>query len=237
MMTIHHLRITLLHTKPKIWRSVAVPSGITLGRLHQVIQAAMGWYDLHLHHFRLYDPAMKKKPSELAKLFAEQRLSEMEQAIRGERIFASRFAPDGTELDPMGMAEENEDEATLAEVCPAPKSKAKLIYEYDFGDGWEHGIETLNIEDAEPETAYPFCAGGARACPPEDCGGVHGYDYLLEIQADPNHPEHQERMEWLGDDPIDPEAFDLDETNQLMAELRREWAKYDRKTAGSKRRK
>ena len=54
---------------------------------------------------------------------------------------------------------------------------------------------------------YPQCIGGKRTCPPEDCGGVCGYENLLEIIANPKHPEYQERMEWLGDS-FNPEEFD-----------------------------
>ena len=70
--------------------------------------------------------------------------------------------------------------------------------------------------DAEPGAGYARCVDGKRACPPEDCGGPWGYGELLEIIADPKHPEHEERMEWMGGE-FDPEAFDPDAVN---AELR-----------------
>ncbi len=59
---------------------------------------------------------------------------------------------------------------TLADMCP--KVKSKLIYEYDFGDGWEHVIEVQKIVEPEPGVKYPVCLAGKKACPPEDCGGV-----------------------------------------------------------------
>lgn len=46
-----HLKIELAGTKPLIWRRVVVLETITLARLHQVIQAVMGWKDYHLHEF------------------------------------------------------------------------------------------------------------------------------------------------------------------------------------------
>jgi len=61
----------------------------------------------------------------------------------------------------------------------------------------------------------PLCLAGKRACPPEDCGGIWGYAELLEVLQDPEHPEYEERLEWLGDS-FDPEAFDLDEVNQIL---------------------
>ena len=89
-----------------------------------------------------------------------------------------------------------------------------LTYIYDFGDEWVH---TLTHEGPLQSGDEPLTAlDGERACPPEDCGGPFGYLNLLQAQNDPQHPEHQEMMEWLGD-PIDPEEFDLDDINEALA--------------------
>jgi hypothetical protein len=37
---------------PIVWRRVLVPAQSRLGQLHQVLQAAMGWTDSHLHYFK-----------------------------------------------------------------------------------------------------------------------------------------------------------------------------------------
>jgi len=86
--------------------------------------------------------------------------------------------------------------------------KSRLVYEYDFGDGWTHDNLVEKVLPPDPGVAYPRCIAGARACPPEDCGGVWGYADLLDALADPNHELHEEKKEWLGED-FDPEAFDL----------------------------
>ncbi|MGW6485393.1 plasmid pRiA4b ORF-3 family protein [Streptomyces sp. NPDC055059] len=102
----------------------------------------------------------------------------------------------------------------------APHTGDRFGYTYDFGDNWEHDILVEAVEDAEPGTAYPRCLTGRRACPPEDCGGVWGYEYLIEILADPAHEEHDDRLEWLGLDPadqFDPAAFDLAEVNTALS--------------------
>jgi hypothetical protein len=85
--------------------------------------------------------------------------------------------------------------------------KSRFIYEYDFGDGWSHEILVEKLLRAVDGVRYPTCIAGKRACPPEDCGGVGGYQRLLEIIADPKHEEHDEMIEWLGGT-FDPEAFD-----------------------------
>lgn len=102
----------------------------------------------------------------------------------------------------------------------APKVKSKLIYEYDFGDGWEHTIEVQKIYEPEPGVKYPVCLAGKKACPPEDCGGIWGYYDLLNAIADPKHEMHAEMVEWLGDS-FNPDAFDLDEVNTVLAQWRK----------------
>jgi hypothetical protein len=108
---------------------------------------------------------------------------------------------------------------TLADVAENPKDR--LGYLYDFGDGWDHDITVEDVVVAEPGTAYPRCVTGRRAGPPEDSGGIWGYAHLCEVLADPGHPEHEERMEWLAlDDPayFDPAYFDPDEVNVLLSQ-------------------
>jgi hypothetical protein len=82
-------------------------------------------------------------------------------------------------------------------------------YEYDFGDSWEHEVVLEGVLLKAPRVKYPKCIGGARACPPEDCGGVHGYQEMLKIIRSPSHEEHESMMEWLGGK-YDPKAFYAD---------------------------
>ncbi|MDD5343274.1 MAG: plasmid pRiA4b ORF-3 family protein [Smithella sp.] len=95
--------------------------------------------------------------------------------------------------------------------------KSKFIYEYDFGDGWEHSIVIEKILPREKNTYYPICIDGKRSCPPEDCGGTFGYENLIEIINNPEHEEYDEMMEWLGDY-FDPEKFNIDEVNEFLRE-------------------
>jgi hypothetical protein len=82
----------------------------------------------------------------------------------------------------------------------------KAYYEYDFGDSWEHTLLLEKVLPVEIGKKYPLCLDGERACPPEDCGGVWGYERLLEIMKEPDHPEYEEQMDWLVGS-FDPEAF------------------------------
>jgi len=94
------------------------------------------------------------------------------------------------------------------------KEKQSFIYEYDFGDGWEHKIVLEKIIKGNIYK-HPLCIDGQRSCPPEDCGGPYGYQDLLKIISNPNNDEYDEMMEWLGND-FDPEHFDIELINERL---------------------
>lgn len=98
--------------------------------------------------------------------------------------------------------------------------KQTFTYIYDFGDDWIHRIVLEKIQ-AEP-IKKPVCLTGKGACPPEDCGGVWGYEDMKAILADPKHEEYEEMKEWLGiekDEEWDPEEFDIEEINEVLQDF------------------
>lgn len=111
-----------------------------------------------------------------------------------------------------------EREFTLRQI--APREQDAFGYEYDFGDSWEHAITVDKIlpPDAAAATTA-LCLDGARACPPEDCGGHWGYDNLLKILKNRKHPEHKSMKEWLGR-AFDAEAFDAGKANRWLRKLK-----------------
>ncbi len=94
----------------------------------------------------------------------------------------------------------------------------RLVYEYDFGDGWQHDI--VLRASSRGAQGPPLVVAGKGACPPEDVGGIPGYARFLSILADPRHPEHRDMRAWAGG-PFDPARFELARTNALLARLRR----------------
>jgi hypothetical protein len=80
----------------------------------------------------------------------------------------------------------------LSEILPRGGERFRFRYEYDFGDNWQHEVLFEGRHSAEPGKRYPLCVDGARACPPEDVGGVWGYADILEAISDPEHEEHDE---------------------------------------------
>lgn len=139
--------------------------------------------------------------------------SHLHQFIVGG-AFYGRPDPDSAD---MGYETLNEKRFQIADLAPAVKKK--FIYEYDFGDGWQHEVVVEKVLPADPAFKHPTCLGGANACPPEDCGGPPGYYSLLETLADPKHPDHDHMTEWIGGE-WDAARFDLDAANDLLKRLK-----------------
>jgi hypothetical protein len=96
----------------------------------------------------------------------------------------------------------------------------RFDYEYDFGDSWDHTLLVEKILLPQEGVHYPLCLKGKRTCPPEDVGGVWGYEYFLEAIRNPDHDEHEEYLNWIGGE-FDPEAFDLEKVNAQLRSMGR----------------
>jgi Plasmid pRiA4b ORF-3-like protein len=114
---------------------------------------------------------------------------------------------------------ENERTVRLSSLLSRIGSKA--IYTYDFGDSWEHSVILENRLPSDPSATYPVCTDGQLACPPEDCGGIPGFYDLVEALNNPNHEQHEEMHDWVGDD-FDPQAFSVDQVNRMLTRLSRQ---------------
>lgn len=179
------VRLDLHGAKPPMWRRLELPGDLTLPRLHDVIQAAMGWTDSHLHRFRTG------------------------RDHRSPYLVTSFDLDEGDE----GMLE---DDVRLDQLV-AEKGDA-LWYEYDFGDGWDHRMVVEQVLDDAPSTTR--CTAGRSACPPEDCGGMGGYEQLAtwvrsgydDACLPAGFDDASHARSWL---PLDwhPDHFDVDEVN------------------------
>jgi hypothetical protein len=176
--SVYQLKVTLLHSRPPIWRRVQIESGVTLDRLHHALQVVMGWTNSHLHGFRLPQP--------------------------GQRGARRRSLP----------IESADEKATrLGDLLRRPKDWC--VYDYDFGDSWEHEVLLEAVVPRSSPARYPMVLAGRGACPPEDVGGLPGYYHFRKVIKDPKHPEHEDMMEWAGKD-FDPAAFDVQEVNRAF---------------------
>jgi hypothetical protein len=201
------VRISLRGTKPEVWRRFTIPGALDLGKVHDAVQQVMGWTDSHLHHFSLGDPY--RSPYFLTEFDVEE-------------------GDNGT----------LETEARLDQLLHDRGDT--ITYEYDFGDGWTHTLKLVSVDPlpgsatsrpsgtaGASSAAYPLvCLAGKRACPPEDIGGVWGYEEAaawLRAGGDDTHEFEngmtgQEMRQWLPDG-WHPDVFDLDEVNAALARL------------------
>ena len=113
----------------------------------------------------------------------------------------------------------------ISTVIPEDGRRFRFEYEYDFGDGWKHEILFEGCLRAERGARYPLCVDGARACPPEDVGGISGYEEYLAVLADPEHEEHESFRRWRG--PFDSEKFDVDKATKRMRRGLPDWRRMD----------
>lgn len=182
------LRLDLVGARPPVWRRLELPGDLTLPRLHDVIQAAMGWYDSHLHRFRTGSD--HRSP-----------------------YFVTNFDIDEGDDGVL------EDAVRLDQLVSAEGDA--LWYQYDFGDGWDHKLVVEKVLDTPPATAR--CAGGRMACPPEDCGGIGGYEDLAawvrsgydDALLPGGFEDAAYGRDWL---PIHwhPDHFDVDDVNTAV---------------------
>jgi hypothetical protein len=100
-----------------------------------------------------------------------------------------------------------------------------FVYQYDFGDSWEHDIKVTRVHGDGEEIIR--CIAGARACPPEDCGGAPGYAHLLEVLANPKDDEHAELKQWAPRG-FNPEKFDVVAVNKKLGALSKRLARWQK---------
>lgn len=138
--------------------------------------------------------------------------SHLHQFVLGDRVFGDPETDDTGELE-----YENEGKARIEDLLGAGQT---IRYEYDFGDSWVHTVKVEKALELDERVTYPLCIGGARACPPEDCGGLPGYERLLETLGNQKAPDHDDMLRWVGGY-FDPEGFDVNRTNAALHDLPR----------------
>lgn len=175
--TVFKFLIQLEGILPPVWREILVPATYSFWDLHVAIQDSMGWLDCHLHEFRFGNSGGSS--SVLIGIPPEEIWEDTPEVLAGWEIPITDF---------------------FTEVGD------RADYEYDFGDGWQHEVTLLASQPREKGGRYPQCPAGERACPPEDCGGIHGYQNLVDALLDPGHAEHHELSAWIPDG-WGPEVF------------------------------
>lgn len=185
------LRITMKNISPAIWRKVEVPSNISLRHLSELIMAVMGWSGYHMNQFR--------KGLDTYYEPCYQRDGDME------------------DFSDVRIRHYNQEDFSIDQILE--EKGRSFTFDYDFGDGWEHEVRLSSVSEyADGEPRKIRFASGKRACPPEDCGGLWGYEELCGIVRKKTSGkrltrDERERLEWFSgnyDDCFDPELLDLD---------------------------
>lgn len=151
----------------KATRRLIVPANLPFSKLHMVLQSAFHWENQHLYDFAVFDG---KSCEPVARLVtSEEELDYDDQAALMDNHKLSDYLPENK----------------------------FILYTYDMGDSWEHGIELVReIENHDQESPYLLEAVGKT--PPEDVGGIGGFVDFREIMLNPSHPEYEETKEWAG---------------------------------------
>lgn len=135
--------------------------------------------------------------------------------FRGQRIFTD--AESALELDA-------EDASRIELAAIAGRVGAKVGYEYDFGDAWDHLITIIGDDPVPP--AHLACVAGHMRGPVEDSGGVHGYGNLIKA-LNGNQEDSADAIEWFESvtgEPaagFDPAGIDLQNINRDLRKLSR----------------
>jgi hypothetical protein len=178
--SLYQIKVTLVGSKPPIWRRLIVKDNIRLDQLHSVLQVAMGWFNYHLHQYRVGRSCIGIPDRDYDIDVTDER-----------KVF-------------------------LQNIIANPKDN--FVYEYDFGDGWEHKIVLEKILPLDFSES-PVVIKGKKACPPEDCGGIWGYSDFLDAIQYPKHEEHESMLEWVGGE-FDPDEFDMNFINKKLNDLK-----------------
>ena len=171
-------------------RIIQCPDDFSFTMLHYIIQESFEWENAHLYQFSIFDKKTKKRCCVI-------------EADTKENIFESKI-------------EKFKSDNILLNKYLNEENKYFVIYEYDFGDSWEHLIVFEKVFPFDEEKQLVCCVSGSKKCPPEDCGGIPGYYNILDVlKKKRKNEDDNELLEWLGD--YNPDDFDLDKTNKRLS--------------------
>lgn len=149
-------------------RRIIVPDNLNFYQFHNVLQECFGWKDCHLHQFVV--------------------------EVDSEGYPAKIIQPHWEEFEEFpGVQVQSSTDVMLRDVFLPRK---RIVYEYDFGDGWIHTVELCRVID-DCREPYPHCILAVGDAPMEDCGGPEGFAHVMAVLGDRDHPEHREISEWV----------------------------------------
>lgn len=193
------IQIELEHSDPLIWRKVIMPAGATFNMLHDIVQQTSNFQSgypnnaYHLFEFDLAEDGIRVTNDEEA-------YQEHQYYKKNKKEFAERLK----NMEPEHKRFEEAYQKRIAAVVRKPpgikideylEKHGELVYNYDFGDGWQFRIRLEAIVD-DYYFGYPTLLDGAETAPPEDVGGIPGFYEFQRVYRDVKDPEHKEMKEW-----------------------------------------
>ncbi|MHA7284495.1 plasmid pRiA4b ORF-3 family protein [Arthrobacter sp. TMS2-4] len=194
--------VCLEGSEPAIWRLLDLDPALTLDRVHEVLQVAVGWRDAHLHSFTDTDPYQRVRP------------------VNGISPEPRRWVPQDLLEDSDGALPERD--VTIGAILNP--GSGPVFYEYDFGDSWTHRLDLTEILPAPAGAPRARLVDGARRAPLEDSGGIDRYHELLDALVDPGHEDHDDLTAWVAWvtgpwQDFDPDQLDVDAVNTELGQL------------------
>lgn len=199
-MKAYKVNISFIDSDPIIWRSVVIPADVTFNRLHDIIQnvtnfqSGYPYEDIHLFEFNLTEDNIRVTNDIEA---YDEHKGYMKNRRKVEAIIRKDTTPKMAQFQEMHIK-------NLQTVIRKPvgikidnyiEKYGELVYSYDFGDGWEILIKLEEIVH-DYKFGYPLLLDGAKTAPPEDVGGLHGFEEFLTIYYDANHPTYEQVRLW-----------------------------------------
>lgn len=225
------INIELVGSDPLIWRKVIMPADATFNRLHDMIQNVTNFKSgypypgYHLFEFDMGDLIVTnneeayeehKGYKENKAMYDEILRTTPESFLEFEKKHQERLKTD-TRMP------------TRIKIDTYLQERDEIKYLYDFGDGWEFVIKLEETVD-DYYFGYPTLLDGAEAAPPEDVGGLDGFEDFLEAYGDEDHPEHAETKTW--GDSMEFKPYDAEDINKRLKAIRyqkTQWDKIDHK--------
>ncbi|KIV83987.1 hypothetical protein PV11_05967 [Exophiala sideris] len=216
---------------PMITRMLSVPSTFTLDQMHVVLQIAFGWSNCHMWQFEMHN------------IFSSEEEEHAEYERNGNKPLTT-FMTDPEDMrswandgDKYNSRYQETSEWKLLDIFEGDgyRGNVNLIYEYDMGDGWEHEITFLGVEDPGLRKALmdgaefntPLCFSGEGHPCAEDCGGTPGWEHLKAVFTKPRARDPGDLKTWYksschnGDKKgLDPYKWSILDVNDRLTEMK-----------------
>lgn len=201
------LKVELELGEYQAWRRIIVPLNYSFRELHNIIQKLYNWQDYHLHDFFVYSEEKdESKWLNHSEYHPDGYKAVLNLTMNQENLEYNKYELNYEEED-FELAVENE--FKLKDLLPA-----RIKYNYDYGDNWQHFLETEKIIE-DYNSNKPTLLDGAGTAPPEDVGGVGGFSEFMQIIANPDHEEYEMMNEWA-----ESQSFKEYDPEEIRTDLR-----------------